>query len=89
MPQWLVQTLLVVFAVHLLLFGRAWWRNRTLRLAVTTATFGLLVTSFSLRLAAPELAVGGVAVWWLPRVAGWVGAVASVTLWLRERRGRN
>ena len=89
MPHWLIQSLLVVFGVHLLLFGRAWLRQRTLRLAVTTVTFALLVVAFALRLGLPDVQVAGVAIWWLPRVCGWGGALLSLSLWLRERAQRD
>ena len=85
MPHWLIQSLLVVFGVHLLLFSRAWYRRRSLRLAVTSVTFALLVVAFALRLWLPQAQVAGVAIWWLPRGLGWGGALLSLILWLRER----
>lgn len=84
MPTWLQWSLLIVFAVHALAFGRLWWQRRTARHAVLTVTFLLLVTAFALRLAY----TGGFPWYWIPRGAAWVGAAVSIFLWLRDRRRR-
>ena len=88
MPRWLVSALLVVFAVHLVAFGRLAAKRRELRFVVVTVTFALLVIAFSLRLWAPRLTLGGVALYWFPRVAAWISAAVSLALYVRHRRRR-
>lgn len=88
MPQWIVTALFFVFVVHLVIFGRKWWQQRTLRLLTTTSTFVLLVLSFGLRLVAQDVTLLGVEVSWPPRVLAWGTALLTLALWLRERRTR-
>lgn len=85
MPEWLSWSLLFVFAVHLAVFGRRWRRTRALADLVLTLTFALLVLSITLRLAAPEAQLAGVALYWFPRVLAWAGAAMSLTLYIRRR----
>ena len=91
MDAWLSTLLLIVFAVHLVAFAVLGMRRRQWYYLALVVTFFLLCASFGLRLAAPDWAVGGVAVFQWSRWAAWVAAAVSLS-WtavrvVRRRRG--
>ena len=85
MPDWLVAVLLVVFAVHLILFARLAFRRRQGYYIAVAFTFALLVVAFSLRLGWPEILVGELELYWLFRWAAWASAAVSIS-WLLIRK---
>jgi hypothetical protein len=85
MPDWLVATMLVVFAMHFAAFARlAITRRERYYIAVST-TFALLMLAFGLRLAAPDLAVAGTPLHWIARWLAWASAALSIS-WLLARK---
>jgi hypothetical protein len=81
--------LLCVFTTHLPFFAWRWWRTRELRYAATSLTFALLVVTYSLRVFAPELRIGGVELHRLVRVFAWAAAAVSIGMLLRYWIGRH
>lgn len=90
-PRLVLGGLLVVFAIHLVVFARLYLRRRQLRHGAATLTFALLVSAFSLRLWAEEWAVAGIPTHFVVRVAAWMAAGVSIPLFIRHlwarRRG--
>lgn len=90
MPRWLMLVLLLIFATHLVVFLRLSIRRGDGHYALVSATFALLVLSFSLRLWAPELELHGQKLYWDSRIAAWILAAMSFgnMLWRRRVRSR-
>ncbi len=76
--------LFLVYAIHLAVFGFAWWRKREGVYLILMATFVLLVATHALRVFAPGLGVDVgdvfVAAFWPLRVAAWICAGLGVML---------
>ena len=85
MPDWLNPFLLVLFAAHLLAFGRLAILRRQAYHTVASVTFTLLVAVFALRIWAPGWQVAGVPVHGALRVAAWASAAVSLSLLLHRR----
>ncbi len=81
--------LFVIYAIHLAIFAFAWWRRREGVYGILVATFVLLLASHALRVFVPDLRVGSVAAFWLPRVVAWVCAALGLTLLLWRRLKRS
>jgi len=91
MPDWLLMILLLVFIVHLLVFGRLAISRQQKYYWLVSAVFAALVASFGLRLTAPDWMLGPVAAYRLFRYLAWLLAVVTlpwlaVRLWTRSRR---
>jgi hypothetical protein len=85
MPDWLIATMLAVFAIHFAVFARlAFQRRQSYYVAVCT-TFALLILAFGLRLGAPEFAVAGTPLHWIARWFAWASAALSIS-WLLARK---
>ena len=90
MPDWLVIFLLIVFVIHLVIFGRLAVRRSEKYYWLVTAVFAMLVASFGLRVFAPEWLLGPVAGYQLFRYLAWL--LAAITIpWMiiriRRKRG--
>jgi len=76
--------LLIIFLIHLLIFGkRLWLRGQTFLLA-PVITFFLLCCAYSLKLLIPHVAIGNVALYACFRYAAWFTAVISISILLRR-----
>ncbi|MEM7409428.1 MAG: hypothetical protein AAF430_04235 [Myxococcota bacterium] len=76
--------LLVVFATHAPFFALRWVRTREPRFAATTVTFALLVATYGVKIAAPDLRIGELPVFHALRVAAWAAATVSLGMLLRH-----
>jgi len=81
--------LFVIFTIHLAVFSYLAWRRREKVYWVLVATLVVLLCAHALRTFAPDLRLGSVAVFWLPRVASWIlGTVGLILLVLRRLNRR-
>jgi hypothetical protein len=78
MPDWLVAFLLLVFVVHLVVFGRLALKRRMIYYWLLTAVFAALVAAFGIRLFEPGWAVGGEPVYQWARYVAW--GLAAITI---------
>jgi len=78
MAEWVVISLLLVFAVHLVIFTRLALKHRLPYYWLISAVFAVLVTSFGLRLLAPDWMLGSFAVYQLFRYIAWM--LAAITI---------
>jgi hypothetical protein len=73
-----------VFATHLPFFAWRYHKTRELRFAATSITFALLAITYGVKLWAPETTLGGVPLFWWPRVPAWIAALFSLSLLARH-----
>jgi len=85
MPDWLVAGLIVLFAVHLIVFGMLGLKRKERYYLFVCITFTLLIITFSIRLWAPEAEVAGMQLYWVFRIAAWMSAAVSLTMLVRRR----
>ena len=78
MPDWSIALMLVVFAIHLIVFARLAIIRKQGYYWLVATLFAVLTVSFSLRLWFPELRLGHYHAHMLVRLLGWV--MAAVTL---------
>lgn len=84
MPEWLLIVLLLVFVIHLLVFGRLALKRGGAYYWLVSSVFAALVLSFSSRLWASEWMLAGLPAHQLFRYVAW--ALAAVTIpWLIYR----
>ncbi len=84
MPEWLVILLLLIFIIHLVIFGRMAVRQKQPYFWLVTAVFAMLVASFGLRGFAPECMLGPLAGHQLFRYFAWL--LAAITIpWMVMR----
>ena len=84
MPEWLVILLLLIFVIHLVIFGRMAVRQKLPYFWLVTAVFAMLVASFGLRVFAPEWMLGPLAGYQLFRYFAWL--LAAITIpWMVVR----
>jgi hypothetical protein len=81
MPEWLVIVLLLIFVIHLVVFGRLAVNRKLPYYWLVTAVFAVLSISFGLRLFTPQLTLGPLAAYQLFRYFAWL--LAAITIpWL-------
>lgn len=85
MPHWLLWFLLVLFTVHFVAFAMLLVRRRKAKYAVLCGIFLFLVSSFALRLGIPEAELGGLKVYWYPRIAAWTLTFSLILSYIRRR----
>ena len=84
MPEWLVIFLLLVFVIHLVIFGRLALKRKLLYYWLVSAVFAMLVASFGLRLIAPGWMLGPQAGYHLFHYFAWL--LAAITIpWMVAR----
>ena len=84
MPEWLVILLLLIFVIHLVIFGRLARKRKLPYFWLVTAVFAMLVASFGLRLFASEWMLGPLVAYQLFRYFAWL--LAAVTIpWMMIR----
>jgi hypothetical protein len=84
MAEWLVISLLLVFTAHLVIFTRLALKRRLPYYWLISAVFAVLVTSFGLRLFAPDWMLGSFAGYQLFRYIAWL--LAAITIpWMLIR----
>ncbi len=88
MPDWWPALGLFVFLTHLPFFAWRWRRTGELRFAATTVTFLLLSATYAVRVFAPDVLLGEMALWRWLRVPAWAAAALSLTLLARHGLGR-
>ena len=84
MPEWLVIFLLLVFVIHLVIFGRLALKRKLFYYWLVTAVFAMLVASFGLRLIVPGWMLGPLAGYELFRYLAWLLAVITIP-WMVAR----
>lgn len=77
--------MLLVFAVHFLVFAALWWRRRRLALALAAGAFLLLVVALIIRLKLPDSYIFGIHSYWFARVPAWGLGIGGI-IWSRRQR---
>ena len=84
MPHWLVVFLLVIFAIHFVVFSGLLLAQKDKYYAAVSLTFLFLVISYSLRLWFAHWLVAGLGVFWVFRIAAWGMALISICMTIRR-----
>lgn len=80
-----LKLLLIVFGVHMAIFGRLALRTRRGYHQLLVLTFICLIAMTGLRLWAPTLLLGDIPAWYLFRWGAWAATLLAAALWLRRR----
>lgn len=86
MPDWFWKVMLVVFALHCLVFTILALKRRRLASALAAGAFFLLFLAISVRLWLPESQIMGIKASWYLRIPAWGLAIAGLTVGWRQRR---
>jgi len=86
MPDWFWKVMLVVFALHCLVFTILALKRRRLASALAAGAFLLLFLAISVRLWLPESEILGIKASWFLRIPAWVLAIAGIAIGWRQRR---
>jgi hypothetical protein len=81
-----LKLLLVVFILHLVIFGRIALKTRRGYHWILALTFISLIAMTGVRLWAPEIRLGEMPAWHLFRWGAWACTLAAAVMWLRYRR---
>ncbi|GAB4196928.1 MAG: hypothetical protein Tsb002_30640 [Wenzhouxiangellaceae bacterium] len=87
MSNALIIGLLLIFAIHCVLFGRLYVKRREGYYLAATITFLLLVLTYSARLLLPGFEIYGYTLFWLLRIAAWGSALVSISWMIKRRLG--
>jgi hypothetical protein len=85
MPHWLVVALLIVFAIHCVVFASLFLLRKDKYFVLVSLTFFLLVVSYSLRIWFETWQLAGLKAFFLLRVMAWAMALASISIAIRRR----
>ena len=86
MPDWFWKVMLVVFAVHCLVFTILALKRRRLASGLAAGAFILLFLAISVRLWLPESQIMGIKSSWYLRIPAWCLAIAGLTIGWKQRR---
>ena len=86
MPDWFWKVMLVVFALHCLVFTVLAMKRRRLASGLAAGAFSLLFLAISVRLWLPESQIMGIKASWYLRIPAWGLAIAGLTIGWRQRR---
>jgi hypothetical protein len=84
MPQWLIVSLLIVFAIHFVVFSSLFFIRKDRYFAFISITFLLLVLSYSSRIWLGNFHFAGVKLFWAFRMAAWTSALISISMTIRR-----
>jgi len=85
MPHWLVVSLLIVFAIHCVVFASLFLIRKDRYFVLVSLTFFLLVVSYLLRLWFQTWQLAGLRAFFLLRVLAWAMALVSISIAIRRR----
>jgi len=88
MPYWLLTSLIAVFSIHFVIFSRLALRKHQAYYFIVSATFLLLIVSFSLRLSDLRIMIGTFYLHSMLRAAAWLTAAVSISLLLHRKLSR-
>lgn len=84
-----LKLLLLIFAIHLVVFGKIALRTRRGYHQSLVATFICLIVMVVLRLWAPAMNLGALTLWHLFRWGAWGFTLLAAVLWVGHRRRRS
>ncbi|MEA1923345.1 MAG: hypothetical protein U9N63_11900 [Pseudomonadota bacterium] len=89
MSDWFLKFMLLVFAVHFLVFTWLAVKRRRLSSAFAAGAFFLLFLAIGVRLRLPESCLLGIRAYWFLRIPAWGLALAGISLGWHQRKRKN